>query len=263
METNLQTYSLPKVLTHYARYSSQLQAPEYAVFKLLKPQLPKIKMLDIGVGGGRTTTFFAPLVKEYIGIDFSKGMINICNEKFKNIFPSVKFEVCDVRDLSRFSTGYFDFVLFSFNGIDNITHEERLIALKEIKRICAPNAYFCFSSHNLQSLPDFFKIHFRLHPVKFLKSLFGRKKLIELNKEEISKLSFAEYVNIYDDVYDFGLHTHYVRPSSQVDQLKELGFNMIKLFSLENGTELTQPEQWNHTMDSWIYYLCNVDLMLY
>lgn len=256
MDTNTNTYSSSKVVKYYAEYSQKLQAPEIAIYEFLKLQLPEMKMLDIGVGGGRTSAFFAPEVKEYIGVDFSEGMINVCKEKFKTTIPSAKFEVCDVRNLSKYKTGYFDFVFFSFNGLDNITHEERITALKEIRRICSPNGYFCFSSHNLQCLPDFFKIRFRLNPLKFLKSLIKRKKLIEQNKNAISELPASNHVNIYDDVYDFGLHTYYVRPSYQVGQLESLGFNTIRLFSLEDGKELSNSEQWNNSNDSWIYYLC-------
>lgn len=259
MDTNAKTYSSPKVVKYYAEYSTQLQQPEKTIFQLLKPYLNQMRMLDIGVGGGRTTTYFAAEVKEYIGVDFSSGMIDVCKEKFKTLIPSAKFEVCDVRNLSQFTTGCFDLVFFSFNGIDNISHEERILALKEIKRICSPKGYFCFSSHNLQCLPDFFKIRFRLHPFKFIKSLISRKKLIEQNKEQINKLATADYVNVYDDVYDFGLHTHYIRPSYQIEELKALGFNNIQLFDLENGKELKLAAEWNRSTDSWIYYLCRAN----
>jgi ubiquinone/menaquinone biosynthesis C-methylase UbiE len=254
MDKNSNTYSLPKVIKHYAEYSDVLQKPEQTIFNILETKLENMKVLDIGVGGGRTTTFLAPKVKEYIGVDFSQGMIDVCKKKFSSILPFAKFEVCDVRDLSKFQTGYFDLVLFSFNGIDNISHADRAAALLEIKRICAPGGYFCFSSHNLQSLPEFFKIRFRLHPIKFFKSLIHRKKLLEQNKEQITQIATANYVNIYDDVYDFGLHTHYIRPEQQVIDLKTEGFKEVRVFNLEKGKEL-KPEELKQSTDSWLYYL--------
>lgn len=256
METNIKRYSLPEVIKHYTEYSDKLQNPEKIIFEILKSDLNQMKMLDIGVGGGRTTIHFAPHVKEYIGIDFSAGMINACKERFKTTIPSAKFEVADVRNLSQFSTGYFDFVFFSFNGLDTISHEERGVALKEMKRICAPQGFFFFSSHNLQCLPDFFKIHFRLHLIKFFKNLIKRKELIANNKEQISKIPIANYLNIYDDVYDFGLHTYYIRPSYQVEQLKTIGFSSVQVFDLSDRKELIGSEQFKHAKDSWIYYLC-------
>lgn len=256
MNTNFSTYSSQKVVKHYAEYSKKLQPPEQTIFNLLGSRLGYMKMLDIGVGGGRTTTFFASLVKEYIGIDFSEGMIKACQEKFKSDIPNAKFEVCDVRDLSYFKSHYFDLVLFSFNGIDNITPEERMNVLKEIRRICSPQGVFCFSSHNLQYLPVFFKIHFRLHLFKFIKSLIGRKKLIKQNKDSITNLNSKNFVSIYDDVYDFGLHTCYIKPFYQVEMLHDSGFNNVRLFKLTNGLEMKDKSEFDQTMDPWIYYLC-------
>jgi ubiquinone/menaquinone biosynthesis C-methylase UbiE len=256
MNTNLFTYSSPKVIRHYADYSRKLQPPEKAIFEILGPQLNQMKMIDIGVGGGRTTSFFAPLVKEYLGVDFSEGMINICNNKFKTTIPSAEFKICDVRNLTQIASNYYDIVFFSFNGIDNINHDERNSVLKEIRRICSPQGFFCFSSHNLQYLPEFFKIHFRLHLFKFIKSLFNRKKLIKQNQDSIKKLNNEDFVIIFDDVYDFGLHTYYVRPSYQLKQLHLAGFNTVRLFDLTKGKELMEVSKCNNLMDPWIYYLC-------
>jgi ubiquinone/menaquinone biosynthesis C-methylase UbiE len=64
-----------------------------------------MNMLDIGVGGGRTTKYFFPLAKEYVGIDYSPEMIQACKKKF----PELRFEVADVRNLSLFGDGHFDF----------------------------------------------------------------------------------------------------------------------------------------------------------
>ena len=83
MNTSIKTYSSPKVIRHYAEYSNKLQLPEKTIYEILYPNLSQMKMIDIGVGGGRTTTFFAPYVKEYIGVDFEEGMIDVCKEKFR------------------------------------------------------------------------------------------------------------------------------------------------------------------------------------
>lgn len=256
MDINSKTYSLPKVVKHYTEYSAQLQAPEKTILDLLRPELLRKRMLDIGVGGGRTTSFFAPLVKTYTGIDFSDEMILACKKKFSTVFPSATFETKDVRDLSDYPSGSFDFVLFSFNGLDNISHEEREKALKEIRRILSPGGFFCFSSHNLQYLPSFFSFRFRWHPIKFLKSVISRKKLKVQNKEQIKQIAIAEHLTIFDDVYDFGLFTYYSRPEFQIKQLKNAGFQKIRLFSLKKGEEITDPGKYKEEKDSWIYYLC-------
>jgi ubiquinone/menaquinone biosynthesis C-methylase UbiE len=256
IEKNINTYSDSKVVRHYAEYSTALQAPEGTIFKVLHPQLNRMRMLDIGVGGGRTTSFFAPLVKTYTGIDFSEGMINACKKKFNTVFPMAQFETKDVRDLKDYPSGSFDFVFFSFNGLDNISHEERILVLKEIKRICSPDGYFCFSSHNLQYLPLFFSIRFRLHPIKFLRSVVNRKKLLLQNQEQIKNIPTADHLTIFDDVYDFGLFTYYSKPAYQIKQLEDAGFHSVQLFELEEGKNISVKESYDNNVDPWVYYLC-------
>ena len=99
----------------------ELQPPEAEILQELRNELPNLKMLDIGVGAGRTTQHFAGLAKEYIGIDYSSTMIEACRKKF----PQYRLEVADARNLSIFDDAYFDFILFSFNGIDAVEHEDR------------------------------------------------------------------------------------------------------------------------------------------
>lgn len=250
MESNKEIYSKKNIVEHYSNYKG-LQKPEETIFNILSPKLNEMKMLDIGVGGGRTTEYFKDKVKEYIGVDFSEGMIAECRKKFSN-YPKLKFDVCDVRDLSRFKNEEFDFVLFSFNGLDNINHEERLNALKEIRRICKKGGYFCFSSHNLNYLNYFFKIKFRFNIFKLIASIPQIYKLRKRNKEQIKKINSSNYLLVYDDVYDFGLYTYYVNSTYQNKILEEIGFKTSEVFSLKSGTKL---EEKNNAENSWLYYL--------
>jgi len=56
-------------------------------------------------------------VGEYIGVDYSAEMIAACCQKF----PDLVWQVADARNLEQFADNYFDFILFSFNGIDYIS----------------------------------------------------------------------------------------------------------------------------------------------
>lgn len=255
VQNNTKVYSSPDVVDHYANYS-QLQAPEKTIFDLLDPLLPGMKMLDIGVGGGRTTAFFAPRVKEYIAIDLSENMLETCRIKFGSRLPNAQFLTGDARHLAAFSAGYFDFVLFSFNGIDNVPHGERRHVLREVRRVCRAGGFFCFSSHNLLHLPHLLKPHFTLHPVKFLRNIAGTLRLIKNNREQIKKMRSADCIEIYDDVHDFGLYTSYIRPSAQLAQLENCGFTNARLFTLKEGA-LLKASQYEQNTEPWIYYLCN------
>ncbi|MCP5064828.1 MAG: class I SAM-dependent methyltransferase [Ignavibacteriae bacterium] len=49
-------------------------------------------MIDIGDRAGRTTYYFANLVEEYIGIDFSKPIIDQCKKEFLNTPSNISFQ---------------------------------------------------------------------------------------------------------------------------------------------------------------------------
>ena len=76
-DTNQQTYTDRSIVRYYARLTA-LQPAERTILTLLQKRLSKMKMLDLGVGAGRTTNYFAPLVAEYIGVDYSAEMIAAC-----------------------------------------------------------------------------------------------------------------------------------------------------------------------------------------
>ena len=114
---------------------NDLQKPEATILEEFRNRLPNMSMLDIGVGAGRTTIHFALLAKEYLGIDYSSRMINACLKKFGDYPEKISFLTSDARTMKLFKNNSFDFVLFSFNGIDYVDHEDRIGTLREIRRI--------------------------------------------------------------------------------------------------------------------------------
>ena len=128
-----QTYLDRDIVDEYAA-ASHLQKAEHAILDIIRDRLPGMTMLDVGVGGGRTTLHFAPLVRHYVGIDLSEAMVAACRKRFANTLTNARFEAADVRDLHAFADGTFDFVLFSFNGLDSVPGRDRLRALEEIRR---------------------------------------------------------------------------------------------------------------------------------
>jgi cyclopropane fatty-acyl-phospholipid synthase-like methyltransferase len=59
-EKNIDAYSSSDIISYYSRQEAHLQPAERTVLELLRTTLPQSTMLDIGVGAGRTTSFFAP-----------------------------------------------------------------------------------------------------------------------------------------------------------------------------------------------------------
>lgn len=127
----------------------ELQPAEEIIFNNIGwDKLKKMKMLDIGIGGGRTTNIFAKKVKEYVGIDYSPVMVSEALSRF----PKEDLFVCDAMDLDEmFSPEEFDIVLFSFNGISEIDATKLWWIFFMIKSVLKKNGQFVFSFCNLSS----------------------------------------------------------------------------------------------------------------
>ncbi len=144
--SNLQVYRDPDVVSHYAGLN-YLTPCELLLFETyIKPGM---EILDIGVGGGRTTSYLSDKASRYVGVDYSAEMIKTCRNKF----PHLEFEVADASDLSGFSDASFDALVISFNGIDCLVPEERRWqCLRECARVLRTGGVFIFSSHNPRSI---------------------------------------------------------------------------------------------------------------
>lgn len=234
----------------------ELQLPEVTILNILKAELRQMKMLDIGVGGGRTTLHFAKLVKEYIGIDFSNKMIEICRKKYATFGNNVRFEVCDARCMDIFPDNFFDFVLFVFNGIDHVHHDDRLRIFKEIKRVCKDGSIFCFSAHNILSVKKLFSFSIYKDIINTLK---GSVKFIlfKILNERCDKIVQRKYALVSEYYRWFRLKMYYINPDYQIRQLNENGFSNVRVFSLEDGNEIVSGLSARE--DFWLYYLCNVN----
>ncbi len=256
--SNRKTYRKKRIVKIYSE-QTHLQEPEKTILNLIKSDLPKMKMLDIGVGGGRTTLHFAKLVKEYVGIDYSEEMIAACRKRFSDHPEHISFKVCDSRNLNVFKDNSFDFILFSFNGIDYVSHKERLKIFQEIKRILNPEGYFCFSSHNLQSIHKLFDLREQMHfqadlPKKLVRWFLTR--YVYNRSVNVGKMKTLPFTVFNDGAERFGLQTYYIKPFDQVKQLQS-NFQNIRLFLLNSGNEADDKINLNNINDDWIYYLCN------
>ena len=254
-DKNQQTYTALDVVDYYSQLAA-IQPGEATIRDLLQPQLSKMKMLDIGVGAGRTTQHFASIVGEYLGIDYSQTMIAACQRRF----PQSAFAVCDARDLSQFADDSFDFMLFSFNGIDFMSHSSRLELFAEVRRIGKPGSYFYFSSHNLVGMErEFdFKRQFSFNPVKTYVGLMMSAFLHGFNfPTTIRQLQSLDYAILKDESHNFRLDTYYIRPRSQITQLTPY-FDRVQVYSWKSGLELLDDEL-DSCSDMWLYYLVKND----
>ena len=119
-----------------AGWTNWRQRPEPVVEKLSKEWKPG-KVLDIGCGNCRNLFPFAFAGFECSGMDFSSKMVEIAKENCKRNNVKVNLEIADADKLP-YKNSSFDFVisLAVLHHLD--THEKRLKAIEEIKRVLKP-----------------------------------------------------------------------------------------------------------------------------
>ena len=247
-------YESPDIVALYARPGG-LQKPEQTLLAQLGPSLGSMDMLDIGVGGGRTTRHFAPLARTYLGVDYSAAMIAHCELEF----PSFRFAVADARRLEFAADESYDFVLFSYNGIDHLDQGERTMALSEMRRVLRPGGLMVFSSHNTNYLPAIMdRFRFRIHS-----SLRETMRSFKWSSVFWAKNGLLQYRlplasgRVHDGTHSFRSSAlHYVRPDVGVTELRRLGMVDIVCAGNESGDFLPgEDPRLSRNPDPWIYYV--------
>ncbi len=234
--------------------------PEEAVLlELFRDFWHSAHMLDLGVGAGRTTSFFSPKVASYIGIDSVPKMVEVCRQAFPDNDKRQSL-LGDASNLSRFKDATFDFVLFSYNGIDHLDYEGRIRALKEIRRVLKPSGLFFFSSHAFSVLPFHATgiPHLGLNPVRWRakwkearweKQFFTKVNAIATEPSAQSR----GWAILPDKIHGGEMELFYIRPNAQVAQLEQVGFSLDRLLNTGGNTvtNLDKPGGgW------WFSYLC-------
>ena len=234
---------------------SELFPAEKEILNLIAKNYKDKKILDVGVGAGRTTTALTNISKEYLGIDYSETMVK--NSRLK--YPNQKFIVSDMRDLvEQFQPSSFDVVVVSFNGIDYVNHDDRLKTLRGIYSLLKPGGAFCFSTHNLEYglRHRGFRFGFTpsLNPAKIairaLRSLIFATKALPnyLTRRKFESVSNG-FALLNDWAHNYRLLTYYASEEEVTDQLRTVGFN-----NQLNIYHPFKPHSRDFTDVSWIYY---------
>lgn len=242
------------IVRYYAHFVEGLMIGEQMVRDMFKDQLTGWNMLDMGIGAGRTTRHFAPLVKTYRGIDYAEGMIRLVHKKFPGTFPNAIYEVADAGHMPHFPDNSFNFCLFSFNGLDANPLSERMAGLSEIYRVMVPGGYFFFCTHNLQAIDVIFKIDRTKNPVKLGYSIF-KVILLHLLLGPVKKLKQKDHIYIRDAAHLFRVKHMYNTPAEAIRQLKEVGFSEIRMFNYPESIEITDHDPETITDSAFLFFL--------
>jgi len=216
-----------------------LYAAEVTVLSRLRAERSDWRVLDVGIGSGRTTPHLIGLGRSYVGLDYSPEMVRLARQRT----PSADIRMKDARDLSDFADGSVDLVWFSFNGIDYASHEDRLRILGEIRRVLARGGAFLFSSHNrdfsgLSGITSVQPPSFAANPLRMAVRL-ARFLQARLNSYRLRSLEQhgSEYSVLNDSETRHRFLTYYIPVPAQVQQLARSGFDKTVAFG-KDGDEI-------------------------
>jgi ubiquinone/menaquinone biosynthesis C-methylase UbiE len=211
-------------------WQSDLTPPERAALDLLAAEIQGQPVLDLGVGGGRTTGHLLERGGDYTGIDYSETMLATCRKKF----PDLRLIHGDARSMPQFRDASFAVVFFSCNGIGMVDHEGRLKILREVHRILRPGGAFVFSFHNQNSrehsegmqLPPF---EFSANPARLavrVARFLYQTGLRIFNYSRFSKhdVRLPDYSIINDRCHHYATMLYYISLQNQRKQLEAAGF---------------------------------------
>lgn len=102
------------------------------------------RVLDLGVGSGRTTRYIVPFAADYLGIDLSPQML----ARARRDHPGIRFGEGDLRNLEALALPPADFILIAYNTLDVLGHDDRERCLSLLSRLIVPGGMLVFSSHN-------------------------------------------------------------------------------------------------------------------
>lgn len=248
-EVNRRVYHAPGVDRQYTSWT--LTRAETATLLKYQSAFAGRDVLDLGVGTGRTSIYLAPLAKRYEAIDYSPVMV----ERMRSNLPGISVRLADMRELTAFQNGCFDFVFGPNNVIDAVSHEDRLRVLAEAHRVLRPGGFFIFSSHHrlygkALSGP---RIGRSRNPATqamkvfgWVVQLFNHMRIRQLRRFE------EEFALLNDEGHDYACLHYYIDQGHQRQQLTRTGFSVVDVLD-RDGSSLNEDEP--ATDSPWLMYV--------
>ena len=227
-EINRENYHHPHRVNEYV--TDTLRPAEVMMFVKYRDELAGRRVMDIGCGAGRVTQYLARWTPYVVGVDFSSVMIDYC----KRAFPNIDFHICDVRELAKFGDEAIDVALFTFNGIDTLSHEARLSTLAGIRRLLSPGGLFIFSAHNrnYRYAHQGPRLRIKRNPISTLANVvrYGRE-VANHQKRKPMEREEREYALINDLAHDFTMVHYYIDRHTQDQQLRDAGLELVETYA--------------------------------
>jgi SAM-dependent methyltransferase len=264
---NLHVYNTAEVAAYYASLD-YLSPCEKTLFDAFLKEGDAI--LDLGVGGGRTTPYLSRLASRYVGVDYAPKMVAACQQKF----PQLEFLVADATSLVPLGDQTLDSVVMAYNGMDYLSpSESRRRCLVEIRRVLKKDGVLIFSSHNPRAV--FSRPAWNRAKVeRVARQVAGQRKwLLEPARllllwlrvaiamagsaiESVLRLSrrvwhiaFWNGDGYMVDPAHGGLLTHYAVPERVIAELEQHGFRFLQF------TGDDYPRRSRAYVTDWYYYV--------
>lgn len=244
---SLDAYRSPTVV-EYFNQSTSLQDAEAELLRVYF--LDGMRVLDLGVGTGRTTSHLAPRASRYVGVDYSDRMIERC----RNQYPHFSFLCANAAAMPMFEGGTFDFVLFSFNGLGTLaTDSARHACLSECARVLRPGGIFMFSLHNSRFLvprPQVGGVSWSRKAWRVAYACYQGAR--NTSRRLLSRAYWEGAGYVTDPLARGGLRVYTATPGLVSSELSAFGFSVVRCVAAP-CTIKRSPFQ-----VGWYYYACRL-----
>jgi SAM-dependent methyltransferase len=243
-EANLETYSDAEIVAYYEAQEGLLPCEQEIFRRFLEPGGA---ILDLGVGGGRTSPFLSARARRYVGADYAAAMV----EASRRRFPQLEFLTLDACDLSVFEKDAFDTVVFSFNGLGSIGRDaDRERCLREVARVLRPKGRFIFSLHNANCLavpPQWPAAVSVESAYRFARAL---ARALWMSANTLLHPPFYRGSGYLREPTHGGLTQYQATPQTTIREVEAAGFRVLDLVS---GAF---PDDRSKYLTGWYYYAC-------
>ncbi|XAS77952.1 class I SAM-dependent methyltransferase [Dermatophilaceae bacterium Sec6.4] len=249
-----------RVVQDYAELSSWTDPGEMIVISDLADTVRGHRILDVGVGAGRSAWFLRLLSQDYLGIDYTPEMVQVA----RRMRPAVHFEVMDARHLVDIADGTCALVIFTHAGLDSLDHQGRAEALSEFRRVLAPDGVLVYSTLNRAG--EFYRCGpgpvappgQRVGPYSTARfaaraALRPRSHVRGFVNVRRNQSRFADHGDWAVDTmptHDWSLLVHYVTTGRATAEVEEAGLEVTRLVSRE-GEDL--PMESSDSSTAWFH----------
>jgi len=252
---NRTAFGSPSAVRQYGTATGWLDIGERRALEYAIAHMSGGAILDIGVGGGRTAPLLGKAAEGYCGIDYTQALIETARRRF----PDLDLRRMDARNLA-FPEGSFRLVVFTYNGIDSVTPDDRERILSEVFRVLAPGGEFVFSSLNRNG-PAFAESWWTAATSPYFQGWLGLSR--RLRRLLLGAWRSFRYRSLRHDrgdtatgllsVHDFGVVVQFTSVATQLRQLQDAGFAVDAIFDDAAGQPVDRSAA--DTTAPWYYYV--------